>query len=256
VDKNSNNIRLRSLLNFRDAGGLRLASGGKMKTGLVYRSANPDRISKKDIVSLKEIGIKTIIDLRGPSEFKKRKAIIPGVKIINLPLDFREVTHQKIRPLIKLRYDPEEIDRIINGLYIDIIDASRGVLGKVASLILEPGYVPLLIHCQAGKDRTGIISAMLQMIAGAEREEIIRDYMASNDVLVPYFAKKLRIRKILTLGLFPSEAVLHAVRQKNRDIETVLGRIEIHYGGIENYLSGSGFDITNLDLLKKLLTEY
>ncbi|NMC40287.1 MAG: tyrosine-protein phosphatase [Bacteroidales bacterium] len=255
VENYGDNISFNSILNFRDAGGLSTISGGSVRKGIIYRSANPDRISKKDIKSLKKLGIKTIVDLRAPGEFRKRKAEIPDIEVINLPLDFEGVTRQRIRPLIKRNFNPDEIDKTINELYLEIIDAAGPVLAKIAGLLLIPDKTPLLIHCQAGKDRTGILAAMLQMIAGAEKEEIVRDYMASNDSLVPYFSRKLSIRTILTFGLFPSAAILHAVKQKERDIETVIERIEERYGGIKEYISVSGFNVSDFDRLRDILRE-
>ncbi|NLN31897.1 MAG: tyrosine-protein phosphatase [Bacteroidales bacterium] len=251
----SADTNIKSVLNFRDAGGLKLTGGGTMRKGLIYRSASPDRISGRDFKKLQALGIKTIADLRDPAEFSKRKVKIPGISIINLPLSFESVTRERLRPLMKRSYDPGAINRVINGLYIDIVDAVRPVLGRTAELILETDNTPLLIHCQAGKDRTGVLSALFQMIAGAERDEIIRDYMASNESMVPHYTKLLRIRRLITLGLFPADSVLHAITQKKEDIITVFDRIDNHYGGINEYFSGSGFDITKTDQLRNILID-
>lgn len=255
MDKIIEDINITSVLNFRDAGGLKLIGGGTMRKGLIYRSASPDRINGKDFKKLQALGIKTIADLRDPAEFSKRKTKIPGIRIINLPLSFESVTRERLRPLMKRSYDAGAINQVINGLYIDIVDAVRPVLGMTAELILDPDNTPLLIHCQAGKDRTGVLSALFQMIAGADREEIIRDYMASNESIVPHYIKLLRIRKFITLGLFPADSVLHAITQKKEDIITALDRIDNHYGGINEYLSGSGFDVSKTDQLRNILID-
>ena len=226
-----------------------------MRKGLIYRSANPDRVNQKDVKKLKGLRIKTIVDLRDPSEFSSGKAEIPGIKIINIPLNFESVTRQRLRPLIKRNYDPEGINRVLTGIYVEIVEAVLPVLSTIAAMILEPDNTPLLIHCQAGKDRTGILIALLQMIADADREEIIRDYLASNDLLMPLFKRKLKIRKYITLGFFPSEAVLHAVKQKQEDILTVIDRVDNHYGGIKEYLSGTGCDISQINTLQGILVE-
>ncbi len=244
-----------SILNFRDAGGLRTTGGGTMRKGLIYRSANPDRVNEKDLRKMTGLGIKTIIDLRDPSEFSKRRAEFRGISIINIPLNFENKTRQRLKPLLKRNFDPDGINRVTNGINIEILDALGPVLGKTVELILQPDNTPLLIHCQAGKDRTGILSALLQMIAGVERDEIIRDYLTSNDSILPHFKKRLRIRKYLTLGLFPSEAVLHAIRQKQEDMVSVLDRVNNHYGGIEKYLSGAGFDASQINKLRDILAE-
>ncbi len=244
---------IRSILNFRDAGGYPIPGGRTMTRGVIYRSANPDRVSRRDLERLRKLGIKTVIDLRGPAESSGRSLDIPGIRVIGLPLDFAGVTRQKLKPYIKRHYNPEEINRIINGLYIEIVDAARPVMGRVAEVMLEPESRPLLIHCQAGKDRTGILVALFQMVAGIEREDIVNDYMTSNDHLIPHFERKIKLRQLLMLGLFPSGALLHAIRQKREDIETAIDRISGHYGGVEEYLAGSGFDMARYDALRDIL---
>ena len=226
-----------------------------MRKELIYRSANHDKVNQKDIKKLKGLRIKTIVDLRDPSEFSSGKTEIPGIKIINIPLKFENITRQRLRPLLKRNYDPDEINRVLNGVYVEIVDAVRPVLSKLAAMICELNNTPLLIHCQAGKDRTGILIALLQMIADVDREEIIRDYLASNDSLLPHFKRKLKLRKHITLGFFPSEAVLHAVTQKREDILTVIDRVDNHYGGIKEYLSGTGYDISQINKLRDILVE-
>ena len=255
MDKLTSDTDIRSILNFRDAGGLRTTGGGTMRKGLIYRSANPDKVNKKDINKLKGLGIRTILDLRDPSEFSSGKAEIPGINIINITLKFESVTRQRLRPLLKRNYDPDKIDRVLNGVYVEIVDAMRPVFSTIAAMIPEPDNTPMLIHCQAGKDRTGILIALLQMIADVDREEIIRDYLASNDFLMLHFKRRLKLRKVITLGFFPSEAVLHAVEQKREDILAVIDRVDNHYGGIKEYLSGAGYDISQFRRLRDILVE-
>jgi protein-tyrosine phosphatase len=119
--------------------------------------------------------------------------------------------------------------------------------------LLSPGRCPVLIHCQAGKDRTGIICALILLALGADRHLIIDDFMRSNEALLPFFKKTLLRRKILSLGLFPSERILFAVTVRQRNIESILDRIENHYGGINAYLMESGYNTNSLDELKREL---
>jgi len=69
---NRSSYKIKSILNFRDIGGVPASNGSLIKTGVIYRSANPDRISRKDANLLKEMGIKTIIDLRSRREVRKK----------------------------------------------------------------------------------------------------------------------------------------------------------------------------------------
>jgi protein-tyrosine phosphatase len=242
-----------SLRNFRDIGGIPAADGRSLKKGIIYRSANPDRITRKDIKNLYNLGIRTIIDLRAPYEYKKRKKVIENVEVISMPLDFEKKTREKLYPYLFKKNSEEKISEISNSLYIDIIDGAGDAFRKFAEILLSPDRSPVLIHCQAGKDRTGILSALLQLLLGVEREIIIRDYLKSNDALLPYFRRRLLIRKVLTLGYFPASTILFAISVKEKNIETVLDRVEEHYGGPEAYLAGSGFDMKVLPELKERL---
>ena len=246
---------LKSVMNFRDAMDLPGNSGSKPKRGLIFRSASVDRISRKDIEQLKSLGIKTIIDLRAPHEYSKRKVFIPEMNRLSLPLDFEKVTRERLKPLIMKKNQEEAVQKVINELYIEILDAAKPVLNEIAKIILTSGKTPLLIHCRAGKDRTGIVCALLQMIAGAGRESIVENFMKSNDYLLPVFRKRLKLRKILSFGIFPSKEILDAITLRKENIEQVLERVENHYGGIKGYLSQAGFDLNEYEALRRKFTD-
>jgi protein-tyrosine phosphatase len=249
------NIKLKSILNFRDVGGIPLENGRVMKPGIIYRSANPDRITRSDAEKIKNLGIRTIIDLRGEHEIRKNRVKIDGAETIPMPLDFELKTRERLMPYIRKKGSEDKIAEISNDLYIDIVDASAPVLKNVLEVILTPSKTPVLIHCQAGKDRTGVISALIQYLLGAERQTIAGHYMESNDELIPYFKKMLLIRKILSLGFFPSKMILYAITLRQQNIESVIERIESRHGGVESYLSSAGFDTRQIDRLRELLTE-
>ncbi|OFY67681.1 MAG: hypothetical protein A2V64_09325, partial [Bacteroidetes bacterium RBG_13_43_22] len=182
---------IKSVLNFRDAGGMPTVDGRKIRENMIFRSASPDKISRKDIDLFHNLNIKTIVDLRAPYEGGKKVKSIETIETISLPLDFEKTTRENLIPLIKRKDGMEHIPALIDSLYLEILDGSAGVFRKVVELLLDPSRTPLLIHCQAGKDRTGIISALIQLALNADHESIIRNYMTSNNALLPYFRKRL-----------------------------------------------------------------
>jgi protein-tyrosine phosphatase len=111
----------------------------------------------------------------------------------------------------------------------------------------------MLIHCQVGKDRTGIITSLLHLVAGSSHEAIINDFMRSNTELEPVFRRMLLWKRITRLGFFPYNAVMFAVQVRRNNIEAVINRINNYYGGIEGYLISAGFDARGFEKLRNIL---
>lgn len=249
----ANNKKLKSLINLRDVGGVRAANGSAIKQGIIFRSANPDRISTRDINALKEMGIDVIVDLRAEYEYNKKKRRIDGIKVVSLPLDFEKETRELLYPYLYKKNSEDKILEITASLYQMIIDGSAQVFREVCELIMQPGNRAVLIHCQAGKDRTGIISALIQKLLGTPDETVIEEYLKSNIELLPYFRRKMLPRKILTLGKFPMETILFAISVKEQNIRLVLDRLDKEYKGAETFLVSAGFKPADLPKLKEKL---
>jgi protein-tyrosine phosphatase len=249
------NTNIKSVLNFRDVGGIVSDGENRIKTGIVFRSASIDRISGSDIKKLQQLNIKTIVDLRAEHERKKNFKTLKNVERLSLPLDFAQSTREKLIPHIKSRSSEKIISDISNELYLEIFDASGPIVKNVMEVLLSSEGSAMVIHCQAGKDRTGIICAIIQMSLKADRTSIIKEFLKSNESIIPYFKKILLFRKIISFGFFPAGAVLFAITVRQRNIESVLDRIENDYGGIEKYLDSIGFNSGKLDKLRLKLLE-
>lgn len=253
MHQHSQNIEFKSLLNFRDLGGIQASGKRSLKRGILFRSANPDSLGKDDLKKFYSLNIRTIIDLRAPREHSNRSIPVDHTEKLSLPLDFTQITRTRLKPVIYKKESETAISDISNGIYLEILDASGPVFREALEILASPGRFPLLIHCQAGKDRTGIIVALILLALGVEKELIIKDFMKSNEALMPYFKKVFFIRRVVSFGLFPYRNMLYAVKVKQRNIESVLDRIEFHYGGIEGYMGYAGFDSSRLSDVRHFL---
>jgi protein-tyrosine phosphatase len=251
----SSDINIKSVLNFRDIGGIPCDENRQIKPGIIFRSANIDTISRTDVNRLHNLNIKTIIDLRALYERKKRFNPIKNIERLTFALDFEKRTREMLKPYLFRKNSEVILSDISNTIYLEILDAAQSTVKQILEFLLIPEYCPILIHCQAGKDRTGIIAALIQLALKVNRQIIIEEYLKSNDYLIPFFKKKLLIRKILTLGYFPHKTVLFAITLKQRNIESVIDRINNHYGGIESYLESAGINSKQLEKLRTILTE-
>jgi protein-tyrosine phosphatase len=251
INHNPQDKNITSVLNFRDLGGLSAAGEMRIREGIIFRSANPDRISRRDLERLHSLNIRTIIDLRAPFESSKKPRSLDPAQRISLPIDFQQTTRERLKPIIRRKNSETLIADISNTLYLEILDSSGPVIKQVMDTLNSREHSPLLIHCHAGKDRTGIICALILLALGAERESIISDFMESNIHLRKYFKKLLLLRTIFSFGFFPYRNMLFAVMVRQRNIESILDRIEGHYGGIESYLTHAGFETSKLVELRK-----
>ncbi len=247
-------IYIRSVLNFRDAGGLPTVDGKRIKERFIFRSAKPDNISRKDLNRLHKLNIRTIVDLRAPYETGRKNKKFDGIQTISLPLDFERTTRERLIPLLKQKDGKDLIPVLIDSLYLEILDGSVAVFKKIIELLLDPNNTPMLIHCQAGKDRTGIICALIQLALDADRQSIINGYMTSNEMILPYYKRMINLRKIISLGFFPADKVLYAITVRSNNIESVIERVISHYGGIEGYLRSSDGGRSDVKKLRELFT--
>lgn len=157
---------MHALANFRDLGGHPVRDGGVTATGSIFRSAHPDAVDARGWSKLSALGIRTVIDLRNSSERDGLGTPPPEILVVHLPLEKVD--------------DPRYIskwDR--NWATPDFYAWGRvhwpELWADVFSAIAEaPGGV--LIHCAAGRDRTGMVTALLLEGCGVVRQSILDDY--------------------------------------------------------------------------------
>lgn len=178
-----------SLPNCRELGGMPLAGGKTFKSGLFLRASSPHRLDNEGITKLKEYGIKSVLDLRGEQEILKSGNPFmndPDVNFYNVrllngdPNDTKDATMQFLRT------------HILGDYYIIIAEEMGNLLVDIMRILLNSDG-QLMFHCAHGKDRTGVVAALLYLICGASRENVILNYKMSYPYLKtfidPYIEK-------------------------------------------------------------------
>jgi protein-tyrosine phosphatase len=252
-------LGLKSIPNAADLGGAKGLNGRTVRTGMLLRASKPDAPAPEDARLLRErYRVKTVIDLRTEKEAAAQPDAAFGGVYCNIPL----------RPDVKagVKYDfPSTLKTYAKKfpsmpqMYADMLTSafSTAQLQKIFSIIFEFAQKDecVLFHCTEGKDRTGIVAALTELLLGVDREEIMRNYLRSNEC----FKKRNRRYYVLTVIGFMDVAYAKEFKMMfeahpymmNRLFEIVDG-----FGGVDAYFTGRlGFSPAALDSFReKMLT--
>ena len=161
--------------NFRDIGGYRNQDGKRVKKGLYFRAGRQDRMSDTDLSQLSDLKISTQIDLRRPDEvLEQGKGPLQamGAKYINIAVIPQGGSDQLSR-LVG--------DTGISGKrYLGYLEFGPTSWLRLFGILSELDNLPVVLHCTAGKDRTGVSTAFLLSILGVSRDVIEADYLLTN----------------------------------------------------------------------------
>ncbi|MEV4824101.1 tyrosine-protein phosphatase [Micromonospora sp. NPDC049274] len=158
------------LHNFRDLGGYRAADGRTLRWRLLYRSDSLGKLSGADLDRFQALGVRTVIDLRYPWEIaaRGRAPEIDGLAWHNLSIEHRPYDQAVIDPAV----DPW---RHLADRYAEVAEDGVAELREALDVIAAAD-APLVFHCASGKDRTGLLAALLLALLGVDEEQIAADF--------------------------------------------------------------------------------
>lgn len=216
-------IPLSNTLNFRDLGGYATASGGATKFGVFYRSACPNGLNSDDVNMLKDLNVTTAVDLRGGSnaDEKQRGFICDGITVYNIPIGTNEIPRRAVDV-------PEGYMRV----------TEHPNFAEVFKILADCSGAAVF-HCFAGKDRTGIVAALLLMLADVSDTDIIADYTLT----YAYFLKRLRQDFLRT------DAEANVFRPLPEHMEEFLRLFRQKYGTVRDCLLNKGVTERQLDAI-------
>ncbi len=169
--------------NLRDLGGLATTDGRTVRTGQLFRSGHLCDLEVPGRATIDALGLRTIVDLRRPTEVARRPhPDLPGCEVVGISVsdddnEFTVVANAMVDPDAE-PLGPDHVTSYFRTLVADRLDRYRPVF-EVAT---DPDRLPLLFNCTAGKDRTGVVAAILLRILGVEDDTIMADYLLSNEV--------------------------------------------------------------------------
>ena len=224
--------------NTRDLGGLPHGDG-VTRSGLIVRSDNVSYLTPDGVMAMWNFGVTHVIDLRSESEAAKFPSPFAA------PEYGPEYVH---RPLVDDTLAPELADvPSMSDRYLMMLDRRRDAIADIFTAIAQVAG-PVVFHCYAGKDRTGLVAAMLLSLAGVDSKAIAADY-AETDL-------HLATRYVEWLASAPPDR-LDAMRDELRcPPEWILGaldHLDTRWGGVEPYLTAGGVEPSSIELLHEKL---
>jgi protein tyrosine/serine phosphatase len=229
-------------LNVRDLGGHRTEDGETTRFGRVVRADSVRRLSAEGWSALVDYGIRTVLDLRYESELEAEPPADVGVEMVHLSL-FGEPDHERwveLDALGRAQRDDAGFTRVI---YLEVLEEHCAKLARAVATVGDAPDGGVVVHCQAGKDRTGLVTALLLRLAGVPRSEVAADYAVSE-------------RNLQSLSqAWIDETEDHAERERRRRISAtpaaamdgVLEDLDRRYGDVRSYLLAGGASDAGLD---------
>ena len=254
-------IELEGAVNVRDLGGLPTSDGGTTVPGRLLRSENLQELTPGDVVRLvDEIGVTTVVDLRSTNEVTIEGPApldaLPGVRHAHHPVltEFLDVSDTVKAALLTemAEADRERYpDDPMCGHYLGYLEnRPEQVVGALREIATAPGAA--IVHCAAGKDRTGVVVALALTAAGVEEEAIVADYMATDERLEAIIERLSRSR-MYAGGVSGRPVRAHAPRAET--MKGLLEQLTPRYGGLTAWLAGNGFGAEELSLLRAKLRQ-
>jgi len=228
------------LLNVRDLGGLPTVDGARTRCRSLLRADDLAQLTPAGLQALADYGIETILDLRWPEEAARYPSLVPAA----LP----QVRHQRISLLTRTEdeWRLRSRDAAKELWKCAVLEHLRHELRDVLRFIATAGPGPLLFHCVAGKDRTGLIAALLLALADAAPQAIAADYALSSECLREGYLQRYRDSD--------PQRILEALRCPEQGAYNMLSFLA-EAGGVRAYLTQIGLRPDEIERLRARLRD-
>lgn len=226
--------------NFRDCGGYATSDGRTVAWGRLFRSGHLGSLTPADVDAIERLGIQLVCDLRAPSEAADLPSRLPAStarKVLSLPVDFPALEPGLVRRrLLGRDFAAGALAETVLAAYRAYATELAPAFGGVVRALTEPGHVPALVHCNAGKDRTGFAVTLVLLTLGVPRQTIVQDYLLTNRftrwttlrrVWLVFLASRLAVR--------PSE-MRTLLEAREAYLDAALAAIEQQHGSTEQFI--------------------
>ncbi|MFD5865433.1 tyrosine-protein phosphatase [Agromyces sp. NPDC127015] len=251
------------LVNFRDTGGMPLQGGGTTRSGVLFRSAALSALSAQGLDELAATQVGVIVDFRTPAERESAPDLVPDSRpfsVVDLSI-LEGAVADSMQQLMKggapSAAETTAAIPSLGDLYIGMLQHGGAAFARVARLIAasnDAAPTGVLVHCTAGKDRTGVATALMLDAVGVERDAVVADYAASQANLSGAWADGM-LHMVASFGIpLTPELETLVTGTPPEAIEATLGWIDREHGGAAGYLGAAGLADDELGALRARLT--
>lgn len=235
-------LALENINNARDLGGMPAAGGRRVRCGKLFRSGNPAVASAADLDALRALALDLVIDFRSPAEkAADESAFAKHFNVVATPVLDGSMAMDLLMPRLRAS-TPAQVHGFMEQAYADFPVRYRSAFAGLMERAQEGRT--MLFHCTAGKDRTGFASLLLLSALGVSADDILADYLASNEHNRRFIAGVLS--QIVPLGV-REDVMMPLLEVRPAYLEASLHAIRSEYGNVDRYLcDGLGVDAGRL----------
>lgn len=226
------------VFNFRDLGGYETVDGGTVKWRIVFRADGVHRLSVDDLAPL---GVRTVVDLRTPTELERGRFTHDSIGYHHLPIMENTWSRDAFG-------DDTDAATFLADRYVEMLDTGRDAIARTLHLLGTEESLPLVFHCAAGKDRTGVVAALLLSVLGVSDDDIADDYSLSR-LGMPRFKEWIIANYPDAANAMTSQpsAFLDAPAEA---MHLFLERVRAEYGDVRSYVADLGVDRETVDAVR------
>jgi len=251
-------IPVKGAENFRDLGGYLTTDGRRLKWGVLYRAGHLHNLTPRGLECMEKLNIRHVVDFRGPSERESKPDQRPSESVYSTyPVDVAGTDLiKRISAVIRGESEFDLEDYMLTTYRSFVAEYTETFGSWIRDLARRDHHTPQIIHCTAGKDRTGYAAAILLRTLGVPIVTVVEDYMKTNVYLAGFIDKSVRKIRRRTFFRNDGEFIRPLLGVQSNYLEESMKSIESKWGGFDNFVSGGlGLSGEERETLRYHLTE-
>ena len=227
--------------NFRDLGGYATAEGQRVRWGRLYRSNDLSGLTRDDLEYLSRIGLKLVCDFRSDRERQEKpnRAIEPGRPLsLDLPVDAEGVDPSALQQMIRTGgIAALGTEKLMRNAYRSFVSDHSARWALMLRRLAQRQALPALLHCTAGKDRTGFAAALVLLVLGVPEETVFEDYLMTNRYRADFQRFVLRWVPLYSFFRTDPDDLLPLLEARREYLQASFDAIDELHGDLDTYLA-------------------